>query len=427
MIKVFPKSLTGRFLLIIIIPMILIQIFCVYIFFNKHWYQVSHNININTAKEIKLLYTLCKENYPSCDYNKFIKNISKNLGFKYDVINQKYSSLKTKSTREELLSLKYEILSLLNLDNNLSYDKDEKEIVIDIPLGAKILRIIMPQKRVITPTTDLFVIWVVSASLLLLVVSIVFMKNQIRSITELVYFVDNYEKGSTFKPSGPIEIKQAGIALLKLKQKLEDLIDKRTYMLACVSHDLKTPLTRIKLALNLLDDNDDIKLLQQDVKDMEQMIGSYLDFSKGESFEAPAYVNFSKFIESIITQKFGSLKIKYNIDKNLFATIRQNAFKRAINNILDNANKYSTECFVFVKLKNDKISIEIEDNGPGIRGNKASYLEPFVRGDSARSINNSTSVGLGLNIALEIIKMHKGMLWLEDGTSLKGLKIVIVF
>jgi two-component system osmolarity sensor histidine kinase EnvZ len=160
---------------------------------------------------------------------------------------------------------------------------------------------------------------------------------------------------------------------------------------------------------------------------MEQMIGSYLDFSKGESFEVPLYINFSKFIESIVNQKFGALKIKYKIDKDLFTTIRQSAFKRAISNILDNANKYSTECFVLVYSKNDKIYIEIEDNGPGIKGNKTSYLEPFVRGDPARNINNSISVGLGLNIALEIINMHKGALWLEDGKRLKGLKIIIVF
>lgn len=422
--KLIPKSLLSRFLLIIIIPTLIGQFLALHLFYERHWYNVlSHNSSLIITE----VNALIKE-------NNFEQSINKNKNY----LNLSYIFLKNhkitenkaeKNNPEELAIFKKALTEKLKHPNLLSVDKLGK-IYLSIEINDGVLVITLPSKILINPSTYIFVLWVIFLTLLLLSVSLIFSKNQIKSILELTNAAEKYGRGESmynYKPSGAKEIRLAGLAFIKMKHRIERQTARRTQMLAMISHDLRTPLTRMKLQVELMEDSEEKDELSHDIVSMEHMIASYLDFAKGEGGENFIKIELTNWLQAYIKSSWSKYNIELNFKKkNIFIQIKPHAFKRALDNIIGNAIKYGTIIKISVYKYGSDTVITIEDNGKGIDDSeKTLVFRPFYRSDKARTLENSNNVGLGLAITKEIIIGHYGNITLEKSANLNGLLVKI--
>jgi len=426
--NLIPRTLVSRFLLIITIPTVIAQLVAIYIFYDRHWSNIISSTSRTVANEVKLIIDIYEQNG--------ILEATKKAGilgikFQYSK-NPILESIKNLSD-DSLETLSNELHKITRKKFNVILINDESEIQLLCKHIDGTLIFTRSVKPLIHPTTYIFIIWMVSLTLLLLTVSLIFSRNQIRSILELTRAADDFGHGGKsilkYKPSGATEIRKAGVAFLKMKNRIEDYILKRTQTLAMISHDLKTPLTRIKLQLELMNDSNEVEYMKQDVINMQQMIASYLDFARGEGGEEFEHIKILDWFQNKCnTTSYVNLKITYNKNiHNPYVEIRPYAFKRAIDNILSNANKYATEVLISISIKNNEVIIDIEDNGQGIEDEKKELaFKPFYRLDPARNIEAAGNVGLGLTITKEIITGHGGSIYLENGKILNGLNVRII-
>ncbi len=420
--KIFPRSLSSRFMLIIIVPTLVGQLLAVYLFYQRHWYNVSRHTSSFIVKEISSLIEEGK--YPTSP-NQSISYL--NLEYIF-IPNAKTPKVRKKRVKEFEIFQKA-LKHAIGQKGDIVFD-DNHNIQLYLKLDDGLLNIKIPNKSLLSPTTNIFVLWIISLTILLLAVSLIFSKNQIASIVELTSAAENYGRGkkvNNYKPSGAREIRKAGLAFLKMKERIERQITKRTQMLAMISHDLKTPLTRMKLQVELMDDSEEKEELQYDIKSMQQMISSYLDFARGEGGERFKNVEINNWFSEYINNKWSSYDIIIRASKKpIDIPIKPHSFERAINNLISNSLKYATKIIISVYYKEDNVIITVEDNGSGIeQENRKSVFKPFYRADKSRSLDNFASVGLGLSITKEIISGHYGNISLNDSKLLKGLLVTI--
>ncbi|AAU03889.1 osmolarity sensor protein EnvZ [Rickettsia typhi str. Wilmington] len=424
--KLLPKTLFIRFMFIIIIPILIGQIVAIFLFYDRHWYNVSYYTSTIIINEIESLIKEHKNN--SRESTHLLENYL-NLSYQFQ-FNKKLSIKQSKLS--EPLTIFKNILATKIYEKNIVKLNKENKIEVFLELKDGILYITFPAKLLLNPTVYIFVLWIISLTIILLSVSIIFSKNQIKSILTLADSMDKFGRGilksNNFKPSGALEIRNAGLAFLKMKARIEKQINKRTNMLAMISHDLRTPLTRMKLQLELMEENEAIKGFKQDILTMQQMINSYLDFAKGESTEEFEEILLLPWIEHLLN-KWPHINIEFikstNLNK-LAVLMKPNSFERALSNLIGNAIKYGTKIEISVKNNQSTVTIIIEDNGIGIDDmEKHLVFKPFYRSDKARQLDNSSNVGLGLAITKEIINNHKGCIYLEDSKNLGGLLVRI--
>jgi len=422
--KLIPKSLLSRFLMIIIIPTIIGQILALHLFYERHWYNVLSRTSSVIVSEVQALLK----------QNDFEQNINKNK----DYLNLSYIFLKNhrisknnaeKNNPEELAIFKKTLNEKVTYPNSLSVDELGR-IHLSLEINNGLLVITLPSKVLINPSTYIFVLWVVFLTLLLLSVSLIFSKNQIKSILELANAAEKYGRGESvdnYKPSGAKEIRLAGLAFIKMKDRIKRNTARRTQMLAMISHDLRTPLTRMKLQVELMENSEEKEELNHDISSMEHMIASYLDFAKGEGGENFIKIDIADWLQNYIKSAWSKYDIELNFkNKNAFIQIKPHAFKRALDNIIGNAIKYGNVIKISLyKYRSDTV-ITIEDNGSGIdESEKELAFKPFYRSNKARTLEDSNSVGLGLAITKEIIIGHYGSITLEKSPNLKGLLVKI--
>ena len=299
-------------------------------------------------------------------------------------------------------------------------------IDIRVKVDEGVLRFIAARERVFAPTGFVFIFWLITATVLLSLVSILFIRNQAKPITQLADAADAFGRGqdiSTYKPTGASEVRLAGQSFLKMRGRIKRHIEQRTIMLAGVSHDLRTPLTRLKLHLAMQDKSEDNEAARGDIKDMESMLDGYLDFARGLAGETTTKMDMNAFLADIL-QKSEKPYPELITAADIKAAIRPLALERAVMNLVSNAQKYAKNCQVLLSKNGANIFIAVEDDGPGIPEDKrAEAFKAFQRLDSARS-QNIEGVGLGLSIARDIVQTHGGTLTLED-SEMGGLKAVI--
>ena len=421
-----PKTLFVRFMLIITIPILIGQIVAIFLFYDRHWYNVSYYTSTIIINEIE---SLMKEHSNNLREIMQLSENYLNLSYQFQ-INKKLPTKQPKLS-EPLIIFK-NILDIKIHGKNIVKLNKENKIEVFLELNHGILYITFPAKLLLNPTVYIFVLWIIFLTAILLSISIIFSKNQIKSILALADAADEFGRGilksKKFKPSGALEIRKAGIAFLKMKARIEKQITKRTTMLAMISHDLRTPLTRMKLQIELMDETEETKGLKQDILTMQQMINSYLDFTQGESAEKFEEVLILPWIKYFLN-KWAHVSVEFikptNLD-NLKIQIKPNSFERALSNLIDNAIKYGTKVRIVLSGNAYIVSIIIEDNGLGIDDREKPFVfKPFYRSDKARQLGNSSNVGLGLAITHEIIKDHKGFIYLEDSKDLGGLLVRI--
>ncbi len=433
-----PRTLFGRSLLILILPILIIQAISMFIFFDRHWSKMTSRLAFAVAGEISVLSSYIDEADNDEMVQKIITLAEQRLEFlvtfdrgEIPPPNVVPSNILEGWEGMVRNSLMHELDDALDYPFTVDVDFKEKWAEVRVQLSGGVLNVALPQRRLFSSTTYIFLIWVFFASTILLVISILFMRNQIRPIRRLAIAAERFGKGrkvDNFKVEGAKEVRQAGQAFLDMKIRLQRQIAQRTDMLAGVSHDLRTPLTRLKLQVAMMGDSPDIYDIKNDINDMEKMIEGYLNFVRGDGRETTVLTDIAAMLRDVTTstkrQGCDVALILNNVSDSI--PLRPTAFKRCLNNILSNAAKYAD--FIWVTLEHtgdDEIHILIEDNGPGIEDDKLEEVfRPFYRVDSSRNASTG-GVGLGLPISMDIVHTHGGKIWL-DRSEHGGLAVHIV-
>jgi two-component system, OmpR family, osmolarity sensor histidine kinase EnvZ len=409
---ILPRRLFARALLIFITPVLLAQIVAIFIFYDRHWSTVSNRLAFAIAGEIALVIDTIEHQSDPLYLEDYFTAVRKTTDLTVTYQPNVTADLPNRPaptwSRRFMLdkALKERIARPFSIDLHSA----EESILIKIQLDQGLLIIHSPERRLFTPTTYIFLLWMIGSSLVFLVIALIFLRNQIRPIRRLAEAADNFGKGRdivTFRPEGAVEVRQAAIAFTLMRDRLRRQIEQRTTMLAGVSHDLRTPLTRMKLQLAMLPDRQVAAELERDVTDMQVMIDAYLAFAKGEDGEAAIPTDLIPILKDL-GQQLGADRCDYNLPKKLPLTVRPHAIKRAFSNLIANAAKYAPHLWIGAKAEEDMVYIWVEDNGPGIPEDQyEAVFRPFLRLEESR---NSTTggVGLGLTIARDIIRFHGG-------------------
>ena len=425
---VMPKSLFGRTLLIVLIPTIFAQIFASYMFYDRHWRSVTRNMSVSLAGEIASTIKWVEEKKGK-ERQLMLKTSRELLGIK--AIFREGEELRPKPAK---YSSKFEILEN-ELKKRIDYpfvifeSDDEDTIVVEAEINKKLYQFQFTSKKLLNPTTYIFIMWMFGSAVLLLAIAVLFLRNQVKPIIKLAQAAEAFGKGQeldNFKPRGAAEVRRAAEAFIKMKERIKKQIRQRTEMLAGISHDLRTPLTRMRLQLELVKDTLAAKGLKEDIDEMEKMIGEYLNFARGEKSEDAADIAI-KALFNLLAHNYKNYKARLKFDiqnKNDVVHIRVNSVKRALNNLIDNSLKYAKNTLVTSYRDGKDIIFTVDDDGPGIPIKiREDVFKPFFRIESSRN-KETGGVGLGLSIARDSIRSHGGDIAL-DKSEMGGLKVTI--
>jgi two-component system osmolarity sensor histidine kinase EnvZ len=313
--------------------------------------------------------------------------------------------------------------------SNYWFDTISYKNLIDLKIkyGDGYLQFYIPKERVTSSSARLFAFWITLPAFLLITIAIIFLKNQTRPIINLARASEKFGRGEDieeFRPSGALEIRQAGFEFEKMRKRIIRHLNQRSEMLSGISHDLRTPLTRIKLQLSFIKDKEISKKLSDDVGEMEKMLNEYLQFASSRSAEITETFDLSELLKTTI-MKYEKKEITTDISKEVFLDGRKNLMQRCFSNLIDNAIKYSANVYISLRKLNNNILITIDDDGPGIPENeRENVFKPFYKIDKSRG-DSKSSVGLGLSIASDIVKSHGGNIKLETSPT-NGLRIKVI-
>lgn len=427
--KLLPRTLFGRSLLILITPVILIQLITTYVFFERHWTKMTDRLAFSVAGEIAMVADRIEQNRIGASAKEKMADFATHL--------EMLISYEEGKTIEELKgddSIVARILSRameqqVRRPYVIQVDIDDKRVRANVQLDGGLLYVSLPQRRLFSSSGYIFLLWMIGTSIVLLAIAILFMRNQIRPIRRLAVAAERFGKGqdvpASFKPEGAYEVRQAAEAFQKMRARINRQVQQRTEMLAGVSHDLRTPLTRMKLAAAMMEASADTEALKRDIADMEHMVDGYLDFVRGEGQENVQRVDLEELLREICqaVEKEG-VDISFEAEGDLSLLGRPMAFKRCMNNLVSNARKYGTVISVRASRDESHIYITVDDNGPGIPADKREdVFKPFYRVDESRNPRTG-GVGLGLPIAKDIILSHGGRIALDDAPQ-GGLRVEV--
>ena len=431
-LKLLPKTLFFRTMLLIFIPLIVVQIVSVVMFFDGSWSRMGRRLSDNLASDMKFIIDMgTQEPAKMADLQKMSADI-------WDVDMEYYSNqdkhqVMNKAGKGSKLIIGYLEEALDNLFGagvtSVYLGQDDSDLLVFVDTDSGLYKFTTSRKKIFSSSIFMFVVWMAGTSVLLFLVAVLFLRIQVRSIARLAEVAEDFGKGidnKDFKPSGSSEVRKAAIAFIKMKERIQRQISERTQMLAGVSHDLRTPLTRMKLQVTMLPDGEDKKDFLSDIDEMETMLDGYLSFVSGEGGEKSSFVDMNEMILSIIN-KFRNKKalIRYSTNDQVSAIQgREQALKRAVTNIIANAFRYGKTIAVKLESNNKKLNLVIEDDGPGIPKDKRDdVFKAFYRLENSRN-KETGGVGLGLSIAKDIITSHGGVIELDD-SELGGLKVLI--
>ncbi|MDC0033203.1 ATP-binding protein [Alphaproteobacteria bacterium] len=418
-----PRSLLGRSFLIIVMPLILLQIVSTWIFYDRHWGTITRRLTTAVAGEIASVIeyrrSFAGDGSEATIFQAADAKLDLRIKFKSSEIlpNEPYTT--GSGIMDEMLgnALRERVQRPFHMDTR----SHPHVIRIQIQLPDGILDVIVDRERLFSSTTYIFVIWMVGTSLVLFAVAMLFMRNQVRPIRRLANAVDNFGKGRDapdFKPEGAIEIRQAAAAFNMMRDRIQRMINQRTEMLAGVSHDLRTPLTRMKLQVAMLEDSADIKDLKADLSEMEKMVEEYLSFARGEGTESVIVSNVNKILVDIVNRMGDKdTNIKLQTSGDLTVPLRPNAFRRCVTNLINNATIYGGGAAIQANRVSGAIEIIVDDSGPGIpEDQREKVFRPFYRLDNARGPDKA-GTGLGLTIARDVMRGLGGDLVLEESPT----------
>ena len=424
--NILPKRLFYRGLLIVAVPIVILQITISLVFFDSLWIKTNKGLTKALVSEIVTIIDIySNEN----EYNKKIVTDLYNKNFSFSVRfleNEKLPDIKVERWFSPMdRTLRRELKPKIGEHwfNTISY----KEVVdLRIKFRDGVLQIFFPKERIQASSIRIFAFWITVPAMLMIAVAIIFLKNQTRPITKLAQASERFGRGEDieeFRPSGALEIRKAGLEFEKMRKRILRHLNQRSEMLSGISHDLRTPLTRIKLQLAVIKDSNLSEKISKDVDEMEKMLNEYLQFTSTGAKDKTETFDISELIDEIIS-RYENKNIDKKIKKKIYFNGRRNLITRCINNLLDNSVKYAEKISVNLEKKNSIIILSIDDNGPGVDKSEFNNItKPFYKIDKSRSESKS-SVGLGLSISYDIIKSHGGDIQFNK-SKLGGLKVTI--
>ena len=430
--NILPQTLFGRALLIIVTPLILMQAISTFVFFDRHWDTMTRRLAHTLAGDIAFIVDSLTPLPKQLDLNQIFLKADDILHIRLtyspeEILVKRKPFQQWDRVRKSLRdALEERVRRPFSIDTI----KKERRIEIKVQLPQGLLNVNVHEKRLYSSTPYIFLMWMIGSSLVLFAIAIIFMRNQIRPIRRLAIAARSFGMGrgsSEIKPSGAKEVRQATQAFRQMRERISRQFAQRTEMLAGVSHDLRTPLTRMKLQIEMLERTPETRELQDDIHEMEKMIDGYLTFARGEGSESLSKINLASLIEEIISteRRDGSLINFVNKSKTIKSvTLRPQAIKRAITNLIINSKKYAETVKVEFEYNSEHAIITIDDNGPGIKPeHRDDVFKAFFRLDPSRNTDTG-GTGLGLTIAKDIIQSHGGDLLLSEA-SLGGLRATI--
>jgi len=425
--KILPKQLFYRALLIVAIPIIIIQITILVVFFDSLWIKTNKGLTRALVGEIDTLIDIYNNEN---EYNKKKLTDLYNQNFNFSIRfmeNAKLPDIKVERWFSPMdRNLRRELKSKIN-EYWFSTTSYQEVVDLRIKFNDGVLQIFFPKERVQASSIRIFALWITLPAFLLIAIAMIFLKNQTRPIIKLAEASERFGRGEDveeYRPSGALEIRKAGLEFDRMRKRILRHLNQRSEMLSGISHDLRTPLTRIKLQLTFIKDKEIIKKLSRDVDEMEKMLNEYLQFSRSNFTEKSERFNLSELINAII-KKYENQNIIVNQESEIFFNGRKNLINRCLNNLIDNASNFAKNITVKQQRIKRNILIFVEDDGPGISALEyENVFKPFYKIDKSRNQKKS-SVGLGLSIASDIIRSHGGNIKLGK-SEMGGLKIKIV-
>jgi len=425
--KILPKRLFYRALLIVAVPILVLQLVITIVFFDSLWIKTNKEMTRALVNEISTFVELYdKEKTEKKDLtNLFSLFLDLNIEFYEDKdftnkYTERWFSPIDRTLRRELKS-HFDV-------GEYWFDTTSYIELIDLRIKYQngYFKFLVPKDRVSSSSARIFALWITVPAIIMVIISLIFLKNQTRPIINLARAAERFGKGEEieeFKPSGALEIRQAGYEFDKMRKRIQRHLNQRNEMLSGISHDLRTPLTRMKLQIAFINDKDLAKKLSEDINEMEKMLNEYLQFTSSSYVEKDDMFNLSELIQEIVI-KYNNKNISQELLPRIYINGRKNLINRCLNNLIDNALKYANKVNIQLNKKNTNLFIIIDDDGPGIEKKEhENVFKPFYKIDKGRA-DSKSSVGLGLSIASDIIRSHGGNIKLEK-SKMNGLRVKI--
>lgn len=421
--RMLPNTMFGRSLLLIVMPLILVQAISAWVFYARHWETVAHRFASDVAAEIALLSESVKLAPTDAQLNRLMDQAAQQTEILYSFdrgagLPAPVASSGSQTEEHLRTAMDERVVAPYRID--AVSDPGEIRVLVQLPKG--VLTASMSYKRLTTSTTYIFIMWMIGSSVVFFVVAAIFLRNQVKSLRRLAAAADGFGKGRPIaysKVEGALEVRQAAVAFFQMRDRIQRQIRQRTEMLAGVSHDLRTPLTRMKLALELLGDSPTVVELKSDVLDMEHLVQLYLDFARGEGTEIPVEANIAPLLEDIAAAvRREGTELSLDQPDELVVPIRPNALRRCLGNLIANGARYGSHVWLTARPVDDGVDVLVDDDGPGIPASEREHVfQPFIRLDASRNPTTG-GIGLGLTIARDVARSHGGDVRLE--TSPRG-------
>ncbi|PZO82247.1 MAG: two-component sensor histidine kinase [Mesorhizobium amorphae] len=427
-----PKRLYARSLLIVITPMILLQSVVAFVFMERHWQLVTQRLSTATSRDIAAVVEMVETFPHDGDLTQILRLADRKLSLDVSVLpagtlpEQNPAPLFSILDRTLSNELADRITDPFWIDTR---GENRKVVEVRVQLPDKILRFLIDRSQTYASNTHIFLVWMVGTSIVLLLIAIPFLRNQVKPIAQLAEAAESFGKGRPppegFRPRGAEEVRRAGFAFNQMRERIERQIETRTAMLAGVSHDLRTILTRFRLQLAMGPKFIDTDALNRDVDDMQSMLQGYMDFAKGEAKEAPGDFDMEEWLARVEDEaELRGRTVSTVLNGNPMVQVRPNAFGRLLNNVVGNAFRYAEHLSIAADHTANTLTVTVDDDGPGVPPERREdVFKPFVRLDEARNLDSS-GTGLGLSIARDVARSHGGDIVLST-SPLGGLRATI--
>ena len=415
-----PKRLFYRALIIVAAPTIILQLIIAVVFYDSIWIKVNKNITKSLVTQLKTIQEVYTNDKKNLDF--FTDSYKNNFNFEIGISQEIFPSESGERKFSPMdRSLRRELKSTFGNNNYwFNTSKFKNAVEIKIKSNKDVIEFLVPKEMVSASSVRLFVLWTTLPSILLIVIALIFLKNQTKPLVRLAKAAERFGKGdyvNNFRSSGSLEIRKASFEFDRMAKRINRHLNQRAEMLSGISHDLRTPLTRLKLQLAMLNQKDLSKEMSKDIDEMEKMLNDYLQFAKNQAQENTSKIDLTLLFNSIKNQ-FVSEKLTIYSKEKIELEVRPSALKRSFVNIIQNGLAYGNNVIVNIQKGNNRALITIEDDGPGIPEDQyKNVFKPFFRLDKSRSLNQS-GVGLGLAIVEDIINAHGGAIQLgksKDG------------
>jgi len=423
---ILPKRLFYRALIIVAAPTIILQLIITIVFYDSIWIKANKNITRSLVAQLKTIQEIYENDKKNLDF--FTDSYKNNFNFEIGITQEIFPTTSGERKFSPMdRSLRRELKSAFG-NNNYWFNTSKFKNAVEIKIKSKeeVIEFLIPKGMVSASSVRLFVLWTTLPSILLLIIALIFLKNQTKPLVKLAKAAERFGRGdyvNDFRASGSLEIRKAALEFDRMAKRINRHLNQRAEMLSGISHDLRTPLTRLKLQLAMLKQKDLSEKMSKDIDEMEKMLNDYLQFAKNQAQENTSKIDLLVLFSSIKNQ-FNDAKLTIDNEDKIELEGRPIALKRSFENIIQNGLTYGNKVFVYIQKGNNKALITIDDDGPGIPEEQyKNVFKPFFRLDKSRSLNQS-GVGLGLAIVEDIINSHGGSIQLGK-SKLNGLQVKI--